>query len=66
LERTEATALNQLNHRLIFLSTVLFIISNAVDNPFQISLADADSCPEFGQRRQLRAWGAIVDSGRMP
>jgi hypothetical protein len=49
LKRIEAPALNRLNHRLVLPSTVLLIASNAVHDPFQISLADADSCPEFGQ-----------------
>jgi hypothetical protein len=49
LRRIEASALNRLNHRFVLPSAVLFIASNALDDPFQISLADADSCPEFGQ-----------------
>jgi hypothetical protein len=49
LKRIEAAALHRLNHRLVLPSTVLFIASNAVDDPFQISLADGDSFPEFGQ-----------------
>jgi hypothetical protein len=64
LQRIEATGLGQINHRFVLPSTVLFIASNAVDNSFQISLADADSCPEFGQWHQLRASGVVVDFRR--
>jgi hypothetical protein len=65
LRRIEAAALDRLNHRLILPSTVLFIASNAVRDPFQISLADGDSCPEFGQWQQLRASGVVVDFKRI-
>jgi hypothetical protein len=65
LNRIEAAALDRLNHRLGLPSTVLFIASNAVDDPFQISLIDADSCPEFGQWQRLRASGVVVDFRRI-
>jgi hypothetical protein len=49
LKRIEAAALDRLDHRLVLPSTVLFIASDAVDDPFQISLADTDSRHRFGQ-----------------
>jgi hypothetical protein len=66
LERIEAIALNRLNHRHVLPSTILFIPSNAIDDPLQISLADADSCPEFGQWQRLRASSVVVDFRRIP
>jgi hypothetical protein len=65
LKRIEAAALHRLNYRLVLPSTVMFIASNAVDDPFQISLAEADSCPEFGQWQQLCASGTVVDFRRI-
>jgi hypothetical protein len=44
---------------------VLFIASNAVDDPFEMSLADADSCAGFGQWQRLRASGVVVDFRRI-
>jgi hypothetical protein len=65
LKRIEAAALNWLNYRVILSLSVLFITSNAVDDPFQISLADADSCPESGQWQRLRTSGLVVDFRRI-
>jgi hypothetical protein len=65
LKRIEAAALDRLNHRLVLPSTVLFIASDAVHDLFQISLADGDSCPEFGQWQRLRASDAVVDFRRI-
>jgi hypothetical protein len=65
LKRIEAAARDRLNHRLVLPSTVLFIASNAVDNPCQISLAGGDSCPEFGQWHRLLASGVVVDFRRI-
>jgi hypothetical protein len=65
LKRIEAAALGRINDQPIRPSTVLFIASNAVDDPSQISLADADSWPEFGQWQQSRASDVVVDFRRI-
>jgi hypothetical protein len=48
-KRIEVAAVDRLTHQLALLLAVLFIISNAVDDPFEISLVDGNACPEFGQ-----------------
>jgi hypothetical protein len=65
LKRIEAAALGRINDQLIRPSTVLFFASDAIDDPSQISLADADSWPEFGQWQQLRASDVVVDFRRI-
>jgi hypothetical protein len=38
---------------------------NPIRDPFQIPLADGDSCPEFGQWQRLQASGVVVDFRRI-
>jgi hypothetical protein len=42
-------------------STVLFVGSNAVHDPCQISLAGGDSCPGFCQWQRLGTLGVVID-----
>jgi hypothetical protein len=65
MKRIESCALNDLPSVTIVPSTILFIASDALREPFRIELSDHDSCPEFGRWRQLRASGVIVDFRRL-
>jgi serine/threonine protein kinase len=46
-------------------STVLFVAFDAILNPYQISIADCDSCPEFNRWQYLRVSGMAVDFRRI-
>jgi hypothetical protein len=46
-------------------STILFVAFDVIPNPFQISIADCESCPEFGRWQQLIKSGLKVDFRRI-
>jgi hypothetical protein len=64
-DRIETATFGRLNDQLVLPSIVLFIASSIVDDSFQISLADGNSCPEFGQWQRLRASDVVVDFRRI-
>jgi hypothetical protein len=53
--------LNQLHFPAVVTSTIFLITSDAVMPPFQISISDRHSPPEFGRLQQLQASKGIVD-----
>jgi hypothetical protein len=65
LKRIESSALRDLHFQIVIPSTILFIASDAVLDPFQIDISDCDSCPEFSRWQELRASGVVVDFRRL-
>jgi hypothetical protein len=62
LTRIGSHALAGLTFSVIVLSTTLFIASDAVSNPYQISLVDHHYCREFDRWQELRA--SLLISGQ--
>jgi hypothetical protein len=65
LKRIETQVFEGFHLSLIVPSTILFIASDAAPDPLQISIADIDSCPEYGRWQQLRRQGQVVDFRRI-
>jgi serine/threonine protein kinase len=65
LARIESRVFDGPKIRVVIPSTILFVAFNVTENPFQISIADYDSCPEFGRWQQLIRLGLNVDFRRI-
>jgi serine/threonine protein kinase len=65
LKRIESRAFDQLNVDIVISSKILFVASNAISNPFQITFDDCNCCPEFDRWRQLREQDISVDFRRI-
>jgi serine/threonine protein kinase len=66
LTRIESEAFHDSLHAFILIpSTILFIVSDAVDDPSQIRFIDGDSCPGFDRWLQLKSQGIAIDFRRI-
>jgi serine/threonine protein kinase len=65
LKRIEGQAFGLVSSRIVICSTILFLASDAVSNPSQISLVEGDSCPEFDRWQQVRRSGITIDFRRI-
>jgi hypothetical protein len=65
LKRIETGALQRLFCSIVIPSTILFIDCDATSDPLQISMTDADSCPEYSRWKELRSSGMAVDFRRI-
>jgi hypothetical protein len=65
LKRIESRALSSLASGIVIPSTILFVASDAIPNPFQIRLENCDSCPEFDVWQQWRMKRIAIDFRRI-
>jgi serine/threonine protein kinase len=65
LERIENQAFSALSSWIVIPSTILFVAFDAIYIPFQISLTDSDSCPEFDRWLELRRSEITIDFRRI-
>jgi hypothetical protein len=65
LKRLENQAFGKSSSQVVIHSTISFIASDAVLDPFQISLDDEHYCPEFDRWREVRKSGVSVDFRRI-
>jgi serine/threonine protein kinase len=61
----ESKTFDSVKLNVVIPSTVLFVAFDIVENPFRISTADCDSCPEFSRWQQLRESGHRIDFRRI-
>jgi hypothetical protein len=47
LRRIESKAFDGVDFMIVIPSTVMFVAFDAMPNPYQVSIVDCDSCPEF-------------------
>jgi serine/threonine protein kinase len=65
LKRIESRAFYLLDVDIVIPSTILFVASDAIPNPCQITLEDCNCCPEFDRWQELRMKDISVDFRRI-
>jgi serine/threonine protein kinase len=65
LKRIESQAIDLFNVEIVISSRIQFVASDAIPNPFQITLEDCNCCPEFARWQELRVKGISIDFRRI-